>query len=369
MQVGTDRSARRLRWAIDLLDRFVAEGQTDGAAVAVAHRGELAGAYDAGFAAPGRPAAADTLWPLASISKSYTAAATMALVERGLLTLDTTVTSVLPAFRGDGRERVTLRHLLTHTSGLVYESPEMERRLVAHTPLESLLDEAYRYPLLFAPGSRVSYSDYGFALIGRLASVAAGRPFPELVHDLVLAPAGLHDTFFPLPPAQRQRVAHVSGSLGAGTDGAMYSSDYAHDLAHPAFGVVASAADLLRFGLLFASGDGGGVLARATVLRMTRDQNPGHVPGSAYESDASEPHAWGLGFLIKGASGFGPDLASPLSFGHDGGSGCAMWLDPVHEVGYAVVSNRHMLTDLTAFRYRLKSVGNAVLAGMTLAEG
>src|SRR5204863_6016480 len=121
----------------------VRAGEVDGAAVAVARRGRASAEYAVGEAAPGRAVAADTLWPLASISKSYTASTVMALVERGALTLDTAVSSVLPAFAGGGREQVTLRHLLTHTAGLIYESPEMERRLVQRLPLDALLREAY----------------------------------------------------------------------------------------------------------------------------------------------------------------------------------------------------------------------------------
>jgi CubicO group peptidase (beta-lactamase class C family) len=80
----------------------------------------------------------------------------MALVERGALLLSTPVHAVLPDFRGDGREAITLRHLLTHTSGLVYESPEMEQRLIAQTPIEAMIDEAYTYPLMFSPGTKHS---------------------------------------------------------------------------------------------------------------------------------------------------------------------------------------------------------------------
>ena len=350
-----------------LLDQFVRAGEVDGAAVAIAWQGRPLLEYAAGAAAPGRAAAADTLWPLASISKSYTASTVMALVERGVLTLDTLVCSVLPAFAGDGRERVTLRHLLTHTSGLVYESPEMEQRLRDRIPLDALVDEAQSYPLLFPPGARVSYSDYGYALAGRMAAAAAGQPFPRLVHDLLLRPAGLDDTFFPPPSGERARLAHVVGSQAYGTEGAMYNSAYALDLAHPAFGVVATVGDLLRFGLLFAPGAGGGVLARATASQMISDQNPGHVPGSAYDGDSPARFAWGLGFFLKGRAGFGPDLASPACFGHDGASGCGLWVDPLHEVAVAFVSNRHVNTGRAAFRRRITAVGNAALAALTRA--
>ena len=115
------------------LAAFIAAGELDGAALSVAQRGRQVIGWQGGAAAPGRPATARTLWPLASISKSYSAAAIMALVERGVLLLSTPVRALLPQFTGGGKEHATLRHLLTHTAGLIYESPEMERRMAATT--------------------------------------------------------------------------------------------------------------------------------------------------------------------------------------------------------------------------------------------
>src|SRR5215216_4664450 len=128
------------------VERLVADGDVEGAALAVALHGEPLGEWYAGEAAPGLPSGPDVLWPLASISKLYTAAAVMALVEDGLLTLSLPVHRVLPAFTGDGREAVTLRHLLTHSSGLIYESPRMEALLVERPALDAIVDEAYGHP-------------------------------------------------------------------------------------------------------------------------------------------------------------------------------------------------------------------------------
>jgi CubicO group peptidase (beta-lactamase class C family) len=281
------------------------------------------------------------------------------------LTLETQVSRILPTFTGGGREHVTLRHLLTHTSGLLYESPQMNQRLADRVPMDVLLDEAYEYPLLFAPGTRLHYSDYGFALLGRVASTVAGRPFRELVHELVIDPAGLRDTYFPPPPSLYGRMAHVAETQAYGTDGAMYNTPHAIDLAHPAFGVVATVSDLLRFGLLLGPREGVGVLSRASVRRMTSNQNSGHVNGSPYDESTPAPFPWGLGLFITGHGAFGPDLSSPQTFGHDGGSGCTLWVDPVHEVAAAYVSNRHYLPDPPWFFRRLLAVGNTILAATT----
>lgn len=347
----------------ELLDRIVAQEGVPGAAVAIGHGGQTVATYHAGEAAPGRAATAETLWPVASISKLYTAAAVLALVERGRLTLSQSVRFVVPECTGEERERITVRHLLTHTSGLIYESPEMEARLRAHTPLDALIAEAFAHPLRFTPGAKLDYSDLGFALLGRVASLVAGMPFPALVRECVLAPAGLTETFFPPDPAQDDRLAAVPDALAAGTDGAMYGSRYALDLAHPAFGVVTTAADLLRFGLHFAPG-GPRFLAAATIRAMTSDQTS---PQGYAEPDSPQPgtvEPWGLGFELKGAAGY-PALAGPGSFGHDGATGSVLWIDPVHDVTVAFVSNRHALVDGNRQVTRLERVINTAIACLT----
>jgi len=357
----------RLAHVARRIERLVADGDVEGAALAVALHGEPLGEWYAGEAAPGLPSGPDVLWPLASISKLYTAAAVMALVEDGLLTLSLPVHRVLPAFTGDGREAVTLRHLLTHSSGLIYESPRMEALLTGRASLDTIVDEAYGHPLRFPPGERIAYSDYGIALAARVASAVAGMPFPEIVRRRVLEPAGLRGTFFPTPPAEQRRVAHVSGALGEGTEGAMYNSPYGLGLAHPAFGVTASVGDLLRFGLCFAP-RGPRFLSAATVGTMTTDQTGGRLHADLIGLETAAPQPWGIGFVVRGPLdeiGFFGDLLPPGSFGHPGASGCVLAVNPVDGIVVAFVSNRHANTGVERWLRRLALVLNAAGAALT----
>lgn len=353
----------RLHRAFALLDEIAKEG--DGVALAVAAGGEPVAEYVAGVAAPGQEATPETLWPLASISKLYTATAVMRLVEQGVFTLNTTVQSLLSEFAGEGRERVTIRHLLTHTAGVIYESPEMRQRLMAQTSLDDLVVEACQAPLLIAPGTRHSYSDLGFALLGRVASVAAEVPFRELVRTLVLEPGELTATFMPPPECEYERIAYVRGAFAEGTEGAMYNSQYARELAHPAFGTVATVGDLLRFGLLFAPNGTRRILSEATIRAMRTDQTDGRTPrfSDAPATGAAQP--WGLGFMVKERLSY-PELLSQAAYGHDGATGCALWIDPVHDLTIAFVSNRHInAMGWPAFEQRLSRVVNATVVGMT----
>lgn len=358
-------ATQRLGAVFARMERF-AGGEFRGAALAVALGGDQVAEWYAGEAAPGLASGEDVLWPLASISKSYTAAAIMALVERGDLTLTLPVHALLPAFGGEGREAVRLGHLLTHTAGLIYESPRMEELLRQHTPLAAIVDEAYTHPLLFPPGTRYSYSDFGYALAARMAEVAAGRPFPDIVREVLLVPGGLTNTFLPPPPGDYGGIARVEGSLAYGSDGAMYNSPYALALAHPAFGFVATAADLLRFGLLLAPGGRQRVLSGAAIHAMTADRTSVLTLEGQGGAFPHVPESYGLGLSVGSYPDLaGADLLSSSGFGHDGASGCMLLVDPAANLTMAFVSNRHFSVNPDRWRYCLGSLANGVLAALT----
>jgi serine-type D-Ala-D-Ala carboxypeptidase len=346
-----------------LLRRMIGDEGVEGGGIAVMRRGELVFEEYAGEARPGLTAGGDTLWPLASISKIYTAAVVTALVERGLLTFSRKISAVLPAFSGDGREKITVRQLLTHTSGSTYESPTMEALLIAQTPLDQMVDEAFTLPLAFEPGTDQRYSDLGYGLAGRVAEMVSGKPLPELVRELVQTPAGLANTFMPPPAGELGRIARVRGALAEGTDGAMYNSAYALVLAHPAFGAVASLRDLVDFGRAFTP-YGRPFLSPAGVAMMSTDQTGNDWPGFEVHRITGSIQPWAIGFMLK-ARACTPELASPESFGHAGASGCILHIDPVAEIVIGFVSNRHERLGFDDFMHRLDRVVNTAMATFT----
>jgi serine-type D-Ala-D-Ala carboxypeptidase len=346
---------------VQLIERHIAEGGFTGAAVVATHKNKKVLEHYAGNAAPDLNSSANVLWPIASISKMYAVSAIMSLVERGEVTLNTLASDILPKFIGEGRETIRLRHLLTHTSGLIYESPEMEQRLIDQTSLEQLIEEAYTAPLLFKPGNCFKYADYNTLIAGRMVEVVTGKSLPELVSELVIKPMGLKNTFFPTPEKEDARVAHVRGPLGENTEGAMYNSRYARSLAHPAFAVTATANDLVTFASHFAPG-GPRIHSEATVKAMTINQT-GVVTGihptmKGYDETASMP--WGLGFALQ--TEWVPallcELASFRTFGHGGASGCQFMVDPENEVILAVLTNTHLNTGREAWYRKLQSIIN-----------
>jgi CubicO group peptidase (beta-lactamase class C family) len=283
-------------------------------------------------------------------------------VELGEITLNTLASHIIPEFTGNGREEIRLRHLLTHTSGLIYESPQMESRLEAQTPFAQLLEEALAAPLLFKPGSSLAYADYNTLIAGEVAARVMGVPLPDLVQTLILEPMNLHSTFFPTPPEQDWRVALVRGVMAEGSSGAMYNSRYARGLPHPAFAVTATARDVMNF-LLHFSPSGKRVLSSATVKAMTRDQT-GLVHGvhpSMKGYDHTAPMPWGFGWALqtREVPALLCELSSFSTFGHGGASGCEIFCDPQEDVCVVVLSNSHLRRGREPWYRRLQSLMNA----------
>jgi beta-lactamase class C len=350
---------------IAVIERHLADGGFAGAALAVLRGDEPVITHYAGDAAPGLRSGPAVLWPLASITKLFTAAAVMRLVELGELTVNTPVWAVLPDFRGEARDDVRVRHLITHTTGLPYESPLMGERLAAHWTTDELIDEAYEAPFLFAPGARFQYSDYAYGRAGRVAATVAGVPYPDVVRSLVLEPMGLADTFMRPAGGGSERIADVRGVFNDGTDGAMYNSDYGRSLWHPAFSAVSSLGDMVTFLRHFAPG-GPRVLAESTVRAMTSIQTAG-APGQhplldGFPVDARTP--WGFGFCLQteDAPAVFSELASFSTFGHPGASGCQIFVDPVADLTVVLLTNTHILTGRDTWLRRQQEIVNACLA-------
>jgi CubicO group peptidase (beta-lactamase class C family) len=354
-----------------LIEHHIAAGGFTGAAVVATHKNKKVIEHYAGKAAPNLKSSNNVLWPIASISKMYAVSAIMSLVERGEVTLNTLASDLLPKFTGEGRETIRLRHLLTHTSGLIYESPEMEQRLIDQIPLETLIEEAFTAPLVFKPGNCFKYADYNTLIAGRMVEVITGKSLPDLVHELVLVPMKLKHTFFPTPEEEDGRVAHVRGALGEGIDGAMYNSRHARSLAHPAFAVTATANDLVTFASHFASG-GPRIHSETTVRAMTKNQT-GVVTGihptmKGYDETASMP--WGLGWALQ--TEWVPallcELASFRTFGHGGASGCQVMVDPENEIVITILTNTHLNTGREAWYRKLQSIINVAFVSALEAK-
>jgi CubicO group peptidase (beta-lactamase class C family) len=254
-----------------------------------------------------------------------------------------------------------MRHLLGHTSGLRYESPHLEELLLARVPLSSIIEDAVNAPPLYPAGERFSYSDDAYLLAGRLAEIAAGERYVDLVQSLVIEAMGLGASWVVPPLAVQDRIARVRGVFAEGTDGAMYNSTHGLSLGHPAFGVVASLRDLLRFAAHFSPG-GPRIHRDATVELMTTAQ-PGLHGRHILRPDLGDDAAigWGLAFEVEIGTGTNTFHrgASVGAFGHPGASGCRIAVEPATATIAAVLTNTHLRTGLDPWVARLDALTDA----------
>ena len=130
----------------------------------------------------------DSIFLVASLTKPATCTAVMQLIEHGALSLDTPVHTILPACTGGGREKITIHHLLTHTSGLPDGIPENQEFRRRHATLAEFADRMCQLDLLFDPGTAISYQSAGINLLGSIVQVVSGQPLPLFLRENVFRP-------------------------------------------------------------------------------------------------------------------------------------------------------------------------------------
>ncbi len=357
----------------DVLARWTGPGRFPGLIASLGLPGEAAHYVLSGRESFTQDAAMspDSLFRIYSMTKPITGMAAMQLVAEGRLGLDQPLYDILPAFRDmqvqdqyDGsltqlhraRTAITIRHLLTHTSGLGYPIIQkgpikalMEKEglvpwQISHfkvpgafggTPVRSLslfAERLARVPLVADPGTRWSYSA-GLDLMGRVIEVVTGTPFDRHLAETILTPAGMTSTVFQVPRSEAGRLTTNYGALGTGLV-PIDEGETSVYLDPPAFpfggsGLVSSPRDYDRFLRLLAQGgvlDGRRVLAEAAVRQGTANLLPAGVAGPVV---AGEPSLFGAG----GRVGMGPQAGL---FGWSGAAGTLGMVDRVRGLRWQI---------------------------------
>jgi CubicO group peptidase (beta-lactamase class C family) len=323
-----------------LLDRAVAGDSTvsaaPGAVLAVSYGGERF-VYGTGRLATDDSTRPDgrTVYDLASLTKvvGLTTAAMLA-VDEARLDLDAAVQRYVPAFRGEGKEAVTVRHLLTHSSGLPPFRP-LHKETATRAEALALVDTT---PLRYAPGTRTEYSDLGAIVLTQAVEAVMGTRLDTLLERRVFAPLDMRDTRFRPPAEWRPRIAPTERDPWRGRvlRGEVHDESAARlEGVSGHAGLFGTAEDLLAFGewLLGQRDTAGtgdtGTLPRPAVAPMffRRQELP---PGSS--------RALGWDTPSEGSSA-GTRL-SPHAFGHTGFTGTSLWLDPDRRLVIVLLSNR-----------------------------
>jgi len=344
-----------------VLDEAVANGVAPGVVALVADdRGIL---YEGarGRAAPDAPApvALDSVFRIASMTKAITSAAAMKLVEEGKLGLDQPMAEIAPAlgeavillgFDDDGRPRtrrprraITLRHLLTHTSGFSYDlfNTDVARYMQHHglPSIASCLNASLRAPLLFEPGERWEYG-IGIAWAGRIVEAVSGRTLERYLQDELFGPLGMRDTSFVLRKDMERRLVAATQRH---PDGAIARIDFAFpqdaDFHMGGGGLFSTGPDYLRFTRMLLGGgalDGVRVLAPETVKRMGENAiGEIAVPPVAsadpalaieYEFWPGQIKRWGLAYMLNTEDVAGGRAAGSWTWA--GVHNTFFWIDP-----------------------------------------
>ncbi|HSJ08068.1 MAG TPA: serine hydrolase domain-containing protein [Longimicrobiales bacterium] len=353
------------------------EGAAPGAALVVSRHGRLVHAAAYGrtdLPADAAPVTDSTLFDLASLTKVVaTTTAAMILEEEGRLDLDRPVREYVPGFDAPDKAGITVRMLLTHSSGLVAGGPVWRDA----RDREGYLHRFNERELVYAPGDSTIYSDWGLILTAWVVEAITGQGLDAFLEERVWRPLGMRDTGFnpvaasPIPagsdcttalPASAPALARIAAT----EQDTVYRHRPIHGVVHDenacALGGVAghaglfsSARDLAVFGQMLLNGGeyaGVRILQPTTVARWTARQGKGFSRALGWDTPAPRSSAG--------------TLFSPRSFGHTGFTGTSIWLDPERGLAVILLTNRVNPTRANTRHEPLRrAIADAVQAAVT----
>jgi len=367
-------SSQRLERLDAFMRRAVEDQRTAGAVSMVARRGKVVYLQAAGMMdrEANKPMRTDAIFRIASMTKPVTSVAVMMLYEEGRVLLDDPVSKYIPEFKKPkvlvldksgqrdakgpatvpAKREITVRHLLTHTSGLTYQwnehlGPLYKEAGITHGLVqdEGTLAEKMKklagLPLLHQPGEKFEYG-LSVDVLGRLVEVVSGKTLDEFFRDRIFEPLGMKDTAFFPPKEKLDRLAAVyertaGGKLKRVSDEPIAQGSFVYSVDYPYHGprryysggggLCSTAPDYMRFCQMLASGgelNGARLLSRKTVELMTSNQ--------VGELSMGGPQKFGLGFLILTDRGQTNLNASLGSYGWGGFFNTTFLIDPKEQM-------------------------------------
>lgn len=361
-----------------LLDDLVSSGAERGVQAAAYLDGKLVVDAWAGVAdtETGKPVDGDTLFTVFSSTKGVTSTVIHLLAERGVLDYDAPIATYWPEFAANGKERVTVRHALTHAAGIPQRPTS-----VSPTDWEGMCREIAALTPLWEPGTQHGYHAGTFGwILGETARRADGRPIQQIVAEEIAHPLGISDAlFFGISDDAESRVAtlendaSIMNAPAASPDSllgrampnskeyyAFYNTPEARRAVQPAGGGIMSARALARhYAALIGNGvDGVRLLPPERVCTATALQT------NAKDVVLGLPMRRGLGYMLGGT-------ASPMSeritaFGHAGYGGSIGFADPEYRFAFALTKNRLAFT--LPEQSTVNKVASAVRAALGIPE-
>src|SRR6185437_9015552 len=270
-----------------------------------------------------------TIYDLASLTKVVaTTSALMILYDEGKIHLDDPVSKYIPAFSGGEKNRVTLRLLLEHRSGLP-AGRDLWR--IAHTPKDAR-DSVIATDLVYEPGTRYVYSDLGADMLGFVVEAVTGETLDRFLQERVFAPLGMFDTHFNPADSLKPRIAptEVAPPRGYPLQGEVHDENaFALGGVAGHAGLFSTASDLAVFAQMMLNGgeyNGARLIADSTVALFTMRQ-----PNAGSRA---------LGWDTCDGSGSCGKYLSATAYGHTGFTGTSMWIDPQRDMFVILLTNR-----------------------------
>ncbi|REJ91647.1 MAG: class A beta-lactamase-related serine hydrolase [Planctomycetota bacterium] len=348
----------RHRWqrVIRYADSLGESGEIPGLAFGLVHGGRTTGTVcrgQTGLDAAAPPVNEETIFLIASLTKPVVAMATLLLIERGQLALADRAVDFVPEFGAAEKRPITIRHLLTHTSGLPDMLPNNRALRSSCSPLESFVSGTCGVSLDFPPGRGVQYQSMGFALLSEIIKQVSGVSCSEFVQRELFNPLGMKDTALGTPPdwwepdgddpPKVSRIAEirVPPEQQDGDDW-NWNSRYWRSLGAPWGGMLSTAHDLLVFCRMMLSGGVYGnerLFSQATVSAATSNQLD--CQKDLPEADR-RTRGWGFGWRLNWTSHVSSfsDLLSPTAYGHWGATGTLFWIDPARDAAAVLLSTQ-----------------------------
>src|SRR6267142_1605395 len=278
------------------------------------------------------PMTEDTIFDAASLTKVVACTpAMLLLIERGQVKLDEPVRTYIPEFKGDGKEAVTVRHLMTHTSGL---PPDIETKTDWHGQ-KAAIEKACAEKLQAKPGTVFRYSDINFFVLGEIVQRVSAKPLEEFVASEIYRPLKMVDSGYLPHESLMSRIAPTEVVDGKPWRGIVHDPTARHmgGVAGHA-GLFLTASDLARYArmlLNYGTLDGVQIFKPETVKLMTSVQSPEGVTARR-----------GLGLDIDSPYNGPRGKIFPLgSYGHTGWTGTSIWIDPFSQSFLIFLSNRN----------------------------
>jgi uncharacterized protein YbbC (DUF1343 family)/CubicO group peptidase (beta-lactamase class C family) len=354
---SSESSNARFKAVGSVINAAILDGTIPGAVLVVGHDGRVIyrKAYGARALEPRREVMTlDTIFDVASLTKVIvTSTAVMQLVEKGKVRLNDPVAKYLPEFAQNGKDDITVRQLLTHYSGL---EPDLDLK-AAWAGKQTAYGMAWAETPVDPPGSRFSYSDVNFIVLGEIVERVSGETLDEYASRHIFAPLKMEHTRYVPPPTWKSKIAPTQYDENEHMLRGVVHDPTARRMGGVAghAGLFSTADDLAKLAQALLNG-GDGILSALSVEKMTRPEQPPAAP------------------VLRG---FGWDIDSPFSsnrgdllpvggYGHTGFTGTSMWIDPTTKTFIILLTNAvHPRGKSNAIALRSK-VATALAAAMPL---